>query len=154
MSNKAHKEHIREDFQRLPPKFTQKMPVVYGVVFNPLTNEKSDLSEKFLVDTGSEINILRGCYEDFFKKNPIIGYQPISYGGSDKQTIKPHPVYKVEIKIKGYSFNIEAAIDKNIQFSVIGQAFFKKQLNVLSFRDIGQNQWITNFRFFKGGKKP
>ncbi|HAO20521.1 MAG TPA: hypothetical protein DCQ37_08680 [Desulfobacteraceae bacterium] len=151
MSNKAHKGHVQENFQHLPI-FKRKMPVVYGVVFNPLTNEKSDLSEKFLVDTGSEINILRGYYEDLFKNNPIIGSQPISYGGSTQAL--SYPVYKVEIKIKGDSFNIEAVIDKNIRYSVIGQAFFKKQLNILSFRDIGQNQWITNFRFFKGGKKP
>lgn len=148
----SYKGYIEENFHNIHP-FSTKMPVMDGIVLNPITKKDIGITEKFLIDTGAEVNILCGIYEDLLKiNNNRIRWQKMLYLGG--KSFIYLPVYKIEIKIKGYSFDSEAAIDKAGEFSLLGQDFFKKQLNVLSFRDTGKNQWITNFRFLKGVKKP
>jgi len=148
MFNKNNKELIRKKYNIIEP-FSTKMPVIDGIVFNPVTKQDRGEIEKFLIDTGAELNILRGIYEDLLKiNNNRIRWQKMLYLGGKSSTYLP--VYKVGIEIKGYSFDSEAVIDKDREFSLLGQAFFKKSLNVVAFRDNGQHQWITSFRFFKG----
>jgi len=144
----SYKGYIHENFHNIHP-FSTKMPVMDGIVLNPIMKKDIGITEKFLIDTGAEVNILRGIYEDLLKiNNNRIRWQKMLYLGGKSSTYLP--VYKVGIEIKGYSFDSEAVIDKDREFSLLGQAFFKKSLNVVAFRDNGQHQWITSFRFFKG----
>ncbi len=143
MFNKNNKELIRKKYNIIEP-FSTKMPVIDGIVFNPVTKQDRGEIEKFLIDTGAELNILRGIYEDLLKiNNNRIRWQKMLYLGGKSPDL---PVYKVGIEIQGYSFDIEAVIDEKREFSLLGQEFFKKQLSVLKFHDNRHGDWVTIFR--------
>ncbi len=136
--------HIKQQYGKITL-FQTNMPVMDGIVFNPITKEEMIETERFLIDTGAEMNILCGKYENLLKtdNNPI-RMLPMRYLGSD--TSIELPVYKVGVKIQGYKFYIEARIDNNGKFSLLGQDFFKNRLDLLSFYDKG-NKWMTHLSF-------
>ncbi|MCP4353327.1 MAG: hypothetical protein GY795_48370 [Desulfobacterales bacterium] len=110
--------------------FIRKMPFVDAIVYNPVTKKDIGKTEKLLVDTGAEVNILHKKYHNLFKDNKILCKRKLKYGAS--KLIIELPVYEVEFKIKGYIFSTKATIDKNAEYSVVGHDFFN-QLDSLHF---------------------
>ncbi len=88
--------------------FLRKMPFVEAIVYNPITKEDIGRTEKLLVDTGAEINILHKKYETLFKNNKILSKRKLKYGAS--KLIVELPVYEVEFKIEGYTFLTKATM--------------------------------------------
>ena len=109
-------------------------PTLTGIVVNPKNQMDFNATEKFIIDTGASISILGPKFESFLNEHPPDDSQNIRYGNS-KVTL---PVYKIELKVKGYSFPLKAALDINLKFnSLLGHHSFLDQFGhiILNPRD-------------------
>lgn len=98
------------------------LPMLNGLVYNPVTNIEDTSTEIFLVDTGASITILRPKFTSLFSPINQIDYQYVQYGNN----VVKLPVYEIGLKIKGYDFKIYAAIDNNLNMkhSLLGHYNF------------------------------
>lgn len=107
------------------------MPFVNAIIYNPVTEKDLGRTEKLLVDTGAELNILHKKYDVLFKNNKILCKRKLKYGAS--KSIIELPVYEVGFKIKGNTFLTKATIDINAEYSLIGHDFFNEHFDSLHF---------------------
>jgi hypothetical protein len=103
------------------------MTYLRGVVTNLYTGKSTKITHEFLFDTGAAITILNNQFLYLFENTdtPVISHQKIQYGGN----IVELPIYKINIEIKGITFEIPAAFDKEMTLtSLLGHLGFLNEL--------------------------
>jgi hypothetical protein len=103
------------------------LPVISAIVLNKEKEIDFGTTDRFLFDTGASITILGSKYCDFLKDTKPIDSLEIIYGTGKKKL----PVYEIAIKIQSYTFDIKAALDESLAFtmSLLGYFSFMDQFN-------------------------
>lgn len=105
------------------------MAFASAVVINRNNNRNSNISHRFLLDTGAAITILNNKFTALFQDDKPIDEIQVQYGSSKKNL----PIYPIRLMIKGYSFDIDAAFDAQLALpSLLGQHNFFNNLKSFS----------------------
>ncbi len=98
------------------------MPILDAIVINML-DEDIGRTEKFIVDTGAAFSVLRGNYNDLFRKAKQADTIEVQYGSGDSKFL---PVYDAKLKVKNIEpISLKVAIDNNLKtHSLLGNVDF------------------------------
>lgn len=103
------------------PKFIST-PHFNCILKNLETGQEDIQGNRFKFDTGADISIINGKYDDFVKNMNPIDYLKIQYGGNI--ALKRCPIYKVGIIIKGYEIETVVLHDSECPFLLLGHHQF------------------------------
>jgi len=117
------------------------MPTLDALVMNML-DEDIGGTEKFFVDTGAAFSVLRGKYEELFRRVKPVDTIKVRYGSGD---IKVLPAYEAKLKVaKVAAISLKIAIDKNLKtHSLLGNVDF-----IDKFRSIAIVNHTRKVHFF------
>lgn len=118
------------------------MPTLDAIVMNMLDQEMEGPPEKFFVDTGAAISVLRGKYEGLFRQIKQVDTIKVQYGSGD---IKLLPVYDAKLKVKSVeAMTLKMAIDRDLKTrSLLGNVDF-----IDRFRNIAIANRAKKVHFF------
>lgn len=89
------------------------MPTVDAVVTNIETGNSIPYTEEFLIDSGASISILGPSLKYLFNNTKPVNKHRVIYGSGYKDL----EVFKIKLEIKGYGFELLAAIDDGFKFA-------------------------------------
>lgn len=111
------------------------LPILEAIVMNKHGEELgAGIYEKFLIDTGASVSILKGKYEKIFKYSDHIDSFKVQYGSGNAKMLS---IYEAKLKIKGVqqAIPLKVGIDPSLSFSkysLLGNADFLEKFKAIA----------------------
>ena len=117
------------------------MPHIDGLIADPISGMDMGVTQSFLIDSGAAITILGPACAGFLNNLPVYDHFLAQYGQGQKRNL---PVYELNLLIKGYVFDIKAALDPLLKTTnLLGTLHGLEKFRAVTFSYGRKKTWLT-----------